>query len=115
MLVRKSTEHAHSFYTFEGYYGGGSYIIIDDVIDSGETIRRIHGAAKGSNADQPFELVGIFLYHPFKAFERIDSLDYTNRNIPATKVWDCRAFMPDEESIVPGLSKVDAAKIGTRT
>lgn len=44
IAVRKPEKNNHSSRDLEGYVGGGGYAIIDDLIDTGATIREIHAA-----------------------------------------------------------------------
>lgn len=41
IMVRKSNKGHHSNYMVEGYYRSNKYIIVDDFIDSGKTVKRM--------------------------------------------------------------------------
>lgn len=58
--VRKSGENRHSDYDVEGPLGALRYVIIDDLIQTGGTIRRIISQVR--NHDNKAKLVGIWLY-----------------------------------------------------
>lgn len=59
LCVRKSTEDTHSADLIEGCDNAPRYIIVDDFIASGETIRRIKKEIKNRTKG---ELVGIYLF-----------------------------------------------------
>ena len=62
LLVRKGKTSRHSKRSVEGYIGKGcSYIIIDDFIFSGETVKEIQQEINDECDDT--ECVGIFLYN----------------------------------------------------
>lgn len=46
IAVRKPGDNTHSFYTVEGNKNAERYIIVDDFIGSGETVRRIENEVK---------------------------------------------------------------------
>lgn len=60
LVVRKTNEDSHSSRRIEGFAPSGDwrYVIIDDQIDSGSTVRTILDEVKG-------ECVGIILYSSF--------------------------------------------------
>lgn len=62
ILVRKK-DKKHSCYDVEGYYGGSKYIIIDDGISSGDTIKYIKKQIKEAYNFQKYELVGCFTHN----------------------------------------------------
>lgn len=63
--VRKPGENRHSEYEVEGPIGTLNYIIIDDLIQSGGTIRRIVNQVS-RHSDNQANLVGIWLYREHK-------------------------------------------------
>lgn len=65
LCVRKKEARAHSKLDIEGNHASKRYIIVDDFIDSGRTIDRIRSRIS-AKIDQ-IELVGIYLYRPFKS------------------------------------------------
>lgn len=60
VMVRKDSDITHSCYRLEGDLGGCRYIIIDDQISSGETIKRI--IRKMKEEDSQKELVGVHFW-----------------------------------------------------
>ncbi len=63
LLIRKPSEKAHSLYRIEGMGRGLSsktYIILDDLICSGETVRNIRD--KVSNHNSTWKLTGCVMY-----------------------------------------------------
>lgn len=62
ILVRKDNEDCHSSYYVEGILCQ-RYIIIDDLVCSGETLRRIQKKI-GDHFYSGAKLVGIYLYQP---------------------------------------------------
>lgn len=56
LLVRKSSEVRHSSYTVEGDCGANTYVILDDLICTGETVRHIQRQI------QTAQCVGIYTY-----------------------------------------------------
>lgn len=81
ICVRKTEDNNHYFQAIEGCVGAKRYLIIDDFIESGETVRRIirtirEDACMGEQA----EAVGVFLYDPTDRRKQIDDLPIiTNR------------------------------------
>lgn len=66
IVCRKESEESHGS-SCEGYMAGGNYIIVDDFISSGSTIRGVvktidDWAVKNTAGGVPFIPVGIFLY-----------------------------------------------------
>lgn len=59
--VRKPGENRHSDYEVEGPLGSLRYVIIDDLIQTGGTIRRIIAQVR-HHSNGEAELVGIWLY-----------------------------------------------------
>lgn len=57
VIVRKKKENSHSYQETEGYVRSEKYIIIDDIMDSGTTIKEI---VKNLSS----KCVGCFLYAP---------------------------------------------------
>ncbi len=75
LVVQKTNQHRHTSDHLDGFIGGQKYIIVDDFIDSGATIRRIVRKVKkyqeGANVVPP-QLVSIFCYSsPSGAFKNI--------------------------------------------
>ena len=62
ILVRKDNEECHSSYPVEGVLCQ-RYIIIDDLVGSGETIKRVKTKI-GNHFYSGAKLVGIYLYQP---------------------------------------------------
>jgi adenine/guanine phosphoribosyltransferase-like PRPP-binding protein len=64
ICIRKDTESSHHGLPYEGVIGIKNYIIVDDCIESGKTIKRIIKEVKLVNPKaQP---IGIFLYNDYK-------------------------------------------------
>lgn len=59
--VRKSEENRHSDHVVEGPYTGLRYVIIDDFISTGSTIRRIRDMV-ATHTDNAAVLVGVYLW-----------------------------------------------------
>lgn len=75
IAVRKN-ESRHDTRTMTGYVGEGTYVIVDDLISSGETIRAILDTVKQNSAK--LTCVGIFLYDSSRDdFERIPCFSIT--------------------------------------
>lgn len=69
LLVRKENDNSHSSYLCEGYYELSNYIIIDDLISTCRTIRRIVGriiddcdVKKQRQNPLPINCIGIMTY-----------------------------------------------------
>lgn len=60
LCVRKKKNSCHSIYKVEGYTGAGSYIIIDDFIETGNTVNKIIKHISKHSLATP---VGIYLYN----------------------------------------------------
>lgn len=69
VVVRKNTSDTHSSHAVEGYRYARRYIVIDDCICTGETIRALHAALRNRPSSADAELVGIFLYEEKYAYE----------------------------------------------
>ena len=66
LAVRKDGESSHSRYPIEGNYACQKFIIVDDLIHSGKTIKEISDSVKAeiqSSMGHTPELVGIALYN----------------------------------------------------
>lgn len=63
LMVRKpkSVEDGHSFYRVEGYSAAKHYVIVDDLISSGDTIRQIKSLVRSNFPEA--ECIGILLYN----------------------------------------------------
>ena len=61
LCVRKGGENSHSPYKVEGDYAARRYVIVDDFISTGNTMRRIQEDLENEIAGTPV-LVGIYLY-----------------------------------------------------
>ncbi len=61
LAIRKQTESCHSGYNVEGYIGSYTYIIVDDFIASGNTVRRIYRTVQEYNPEAI--CLGIYLYN----------------------------------------------------
>lgn len=72
LLVRKNYERRHSCLQVEGYLNSKRYLIIDDIISSGMTIRsiveKIHKATKGKA-----KCIGVLCYKS-KRYRSLDQL-----------------------------------------
>jgi hypothetical protein len=80
ILVRKyNTEDSHSFCRVEGETDAATYVIIDDFIRSGSTVRAI--AQEIASAGIKSECVGIFTYRPANFVSPQDFKDKTGRDI----------------------------------
>ncbi len=84
--IRKSL--GHSNHKYEGVYNAKKYLILDDCIETGNTIRRIireiekYYRADGYTTFVP-EVVGILLYRQGPPrFNLEPSFKYKNRNLP---------------------------------
>jgi len=62
IAIRKPTEQSHSFQKVEGYRNC-KYIIVDDLISSGATIRIIQDTIYNHHCDRS-ECLGVWLYNP---------------------------------------------------
>lgn len=62
LLIRKSGERSHANGIIEGYCTGKSYLIVDDFVDTGSTIRRI--VRRMNKIDGGPKCAGIFLHAP---------------------------------------------------
>lgn len=74
--VRKQGENRHSDYDVEGPLGALRYIIIDDLIQTGGTLRRIIKQVRKHSADCPATLVGIWLYREPKLIMSLADLEH---------------------------------------
>jgi len=75
-IVRKSDD-SHSMYPVEGYYPDtdkASYLIIDDFIASGATIRTVIDILKDRPGYRYSECVGVLLYKPESNWGRPDDI-----------------------------------------
>lgn len=89
LLIRKEGDGNHSGLLFEGHAEVQKFIIVDDLIDTGNTIRAILSAMKEGNSKDTgmphAKCVGIFLYNcgcPRDSFE-------TDLNKPGIPVYSC--------------------------
>lgn len=73
--VRKSGENRHSDYEVEGPSNGLRYIIVDDLINSGDTVRRINAKVAEHTSKQAV-CVGIYLYREDRIIVNQKDLDY---------------------------------------
>ena len=62
ICIRKSVTDNHFRRKVEGQVNTKRYIIVDDFIESGKTIRRIQKEIKNNWAAKPPQLIGIYLY-----------------------------------------------------
>jgi adenine/guanine phosphoribosyltransferase-like PRPP-binding protein len=62
ICIRKRPSDSHSYMTLEGCVSAKRYVIVDDLIQSGATMRRIQKHVKLKMPDA--KLVGILLYDP---------------------------------------------------
>lgn len=65
MIVVRKGENNHSGRLCEGHSGVKRYIIVDDLVDTGKTVRYIVGAVKAF-ADKPAVCIGVFCYYEHK-------------------------------------------------
>ncbi len=91
VLIRKSGEDRHSTQEVEGRKDIKSYIIIDDRIATGDTVRSIMSGVSSFTKNQA-KLMGIFLYyHPgFSSEEELKGIIKTN--VPVRKLNDGSAY-----------------------
>lgn len=76
ICIRKLEERNHSGYRMEGVRGNFDYIIIDDLIDSGATIRAItQGVNDGNSHYGKANCVGIILYRNKQLDKNIDGIN----------------------------------------
>jgi len=62
LCIRKEGSGSHSLYDIEGDFSGDRYIIVDDFVDTGSTVEKIHSDLERNRATDDIELVGIYLY-----------------------------------------------------
>jgi adenine/guanine phosphoribosyltransferase-like PRPP-binding protein len=62
ICIRKSTRDNHFGYKIEGCMTADTYIIVDDFIESGSTIKKVRKSVENEIEDA--KCVGIYLYHP---------------------------------------------------
>lgn len=68
-LVRKTTHDCHSFCVVEGWVEDGmTYIVIDDLVSTGETLNRIHDEL--CNVCRCPKLVGFYSYTHYRIMGR---------------------------------------------
>ena len=65
IVVRKAKDNSHHRVDAEVEVGGKTYIIIDDLICSGETITNIVGKLGGCSRFDHYTPVGVFLYSSY--------------------------------------------------
>ena len=63
LMVRKAGDQNHGGYRLEGNPDTRNYIIIDDLIASGDTIRHMMKTIKANDFTRDAKCVGIFLYN----------------------------------------------------
>ncbi len=67
LSVRKERDDAHDSHRVNGFASDGTrYLIVDDLIDTGRTVKRIYTSIKKTSADYgvtDIKPVGILLYH----------------------------------------------------
>jgi orotate phosphoribosyltransferase len=62
LMVRKTGDECHSSHSTEGTHSNENYIIIDDLISSGATVRKTIEAVNHMEECREAKCVGIFLY-----------------------------------------------------
>lgn len=62
-IIRKEGEKNHSWHKYEGLYGEFRYIIVDDGIGSGNTVKSIGEVLRNESRENNPILKGIFLYN----------------------------------------------------
>ena len=79
-VIRKSTANCHSGNKVETTEVVKRYIIVDDLVDSGKTLRRI---VKGMRREHPDAIcVGVYLYYNGRYFnESHPSIKYLNEKV----------------------------------
>ncbi len=82
LLVRKDGETIHSCHTVEGATWAESYLIVDDLIDKGDTIRHIINITK--KAGITASCVGIALYETTDLFPHFPLSD--SESIPIVRI-----------------------------
>lgn len=77
VAVRKSSTSAHSSKRVEGLDGRFKYIIIDDLIDSGATLKNIK---KEMEQHRPFaQCIGMYTYDSYNCIEEFDGTKILNK------------------------------------
>lgn len=71
IVIRKIDEKRHSQYSVQGMDFNGKYVIVDDLIDSGESIKRMISGMNNCGYS-PEKCGGIFLYSFALFFQSID-------------------------------------------
>lgn len=92
--IRKPDVRAHSYRSVEGDYDSKRYVIIDDLICSGETIRAIMETMKDQVKDS--QCVGIILYGE-GGFEHIVKNGYRQKMVDK---WGCWMTDPDTKYFI---------------
>ncbi len=79
ICVRKPDIHSHSWQSVEGVKNSKRYIIVDDCIDSGETVANIRRSITEFSKTQ---LVGIYLHHEIEYLTAYWKTRIENMGIP---------------------------------
>ena len=84
LIVVRKGESTHSMFKVEGYTPE-QYVIVDDFMDSGHTIRRITQEMRTRHIyaePKPSECVGVILYNGTRNDSRVDSIEINNESLP---------------------------------
>ena len=60
IVVRKPKDDTHSPYMVEGYAAGERYLIVDDFVSTGATVKEIQKALKTDENFKHYELAGLY-------------------------------------------------------
>ena len=90
-FVRKKNESTHSSMSIEGIVLD-KYIIIDDFIDTGATIKEIDITTRRVHSKA--QLVGVYLYLQRWPIKMINTSAYSDRMVPVvSRVWEKKAYV----------------------
>jgi orotate phosphoribosyltransferase-like protein len=86
LMVRKEHDVSHSFSNFEGYFKIKNYIILDDLISTGNTVKRVY---KQIHEQFPCSsLSAIVLYRDDGNYYPRNGFDIDNINFPVINLWE---------------------------
>jgi hypoxanthine phosphoribosyltransferase len=90
IAVRKSADTEHDCYLADGWMGCRGYLVVDDLINSGDTIRRIRNHIRDTSEyfDRKPKMVGVLLYMGYSPDnEKYDLKDYRDNSSENIKVF----------------------------
>lgn len=96
IMVRKDTSNCHSKRKVEGAYDAGTYIIVDDLVCSGDTCKRIYDSIKEVNANAI--CVGVYVYQTDHLFTEATPI-YGS----ASRIFERPLPKPTDQCIYTGL------------